>query len=167
MSESIWFYTLTTLMIASALGVVLARKPVYAVMSLVATLFGMAALFVLLGAFFVAAIQILVYAGAILVLFLFVVMLLDLSDEDVASKRVWTMRIIGFIFGGLFLSKLLIALHNLPQAPLEISSVMRYGTAAEIGKLLFTVYWLPFELSSVLVLVGIVGAVVLAKRKLD
>ncbi|MBI4314169.1 MAG: NADH-quinone oxidoreductase subunit J [Candidatus Omnitrophica bacterium] len=167
MSDAIWFYTLTTFMVGSALGVVLARKPIYAVLSLVATLFGMASLFILLGAFFVAAIQILVYAGAILVLFLFVVMLLDLSDEAAPQKRTLTLRAIGFVFGAAFISKLYFALSFFPNSPLAIHESMKYGTAREIGKLLFTVYWLPFELSSMLVLVGIIGAVVLAKRKLD
>lgn len=168
MLTSIIFYTVTTLMIASALGVIVARQPIYAVLSLVATLGAMAMLFVLLGAFFVAAIQVLVYAGAIMVLFLFVVMLLDLTPEVTQRAQRNTLRGVGAALGLLFLVKLWQALRTLPGAPIDLSSVVLHqGTTRAIGKALFTTYGLPFELASVLVLVGVIGAVVLAKKTLD
>lgn len=167
MLTSLVFYSVTVLMVASALGVILARRPIYAVLLLVTTLGAMAALFVLLGAFFVAAIQVLVYAGAIMVLFLFVVMLLDLSPEAMHRTRQNILRVIGLGLGGLFLAKLAQALPSLAGAPMDLSAPMRPGATREIGRLLFTTYALPFELASVLVLVGIIGAVVLAKKSLD
>ncbi|OHE88925.1 MAG: hypothetical protein A3G75_15920 [Verrucomicrobia bacterium RIFCSPLOWO2_12_FULL_64_8] len=165
--ESIFFYTFTSLMVAAALGVILTRQPIYAVLSLVVTLCAMAALFVLLGAFFVAAIQILVYAGAIMVLFLFVVMLLDLSPEVLSRTRQNALWAAGGTLGLLFLAKLWQALRTLPTAPMDPGSTIQYGTTRKIGELLFSTYALPFELASVLILVGIIGAVVLAKQTLD
>ena len=166
MLEAIAFYSLAILMVLSALAVILARQPITAVLALVLALFMMAGLFILLGAFFVAAIQILVYAGAIMVLFLFVVMLLDLTPETIRRTRQNTLRVLGAAFGIAFIVKLIQALDSLRSSPLDLHAAMRYGTTQEIGKLLFTTYALPFEVASVLVLVGIVGAVVLAKRTL-
>ncbi|MBI4227096.1 MAG: NADH-quinone oxidoreductase subunit J [Candidatus Omnitrophica bacterium] len=168
MLTPITFYAVTTLMIASALGVILARQPIYAVLSLVVTLGAMAALFVLLGAFFVAAIQVLVYAGAIMVLFLFVVMLLDLSPEVAHRARRQTLRGVGGALGLLFLVKLWHALRSLPGATTDLAAAAPLdGTTRAIGLRLFTTHGLPFELASVLVLVGVIGAIVLAKRTLD
>lgn len=167
MLEALIFYSITTLMIASALAVILARQPVYAVLALVATLGTMAGLFVLLGAVFVAAIQVLIYAGAILVLFLFVVMLLDLRPEVLSRSRQNTLWALGLGLGALFLAKLGQALTTLPGAPMEFTAALQPGTTRAIGRLLFTDFALPFELASILVLAGILGAVVLAKKKLD
>ena len=167
MIEALCFYSLTALMIGSALAVVAARQPIYAVLSLVVTLLTMAALFILLGAFFVAAIQVLVYAGAIMVLFLFVVMLLDLRPEVVSRRRQTALWAVGTLLGVLFLMKVRQAIGSLPRALAPLDAARPAGTTAEIGRLLFTTYALPFELASVLVLVGIIGAVALAKRTLD
>ncbi len=167
MIETLAFYSLAVLMIGSAVAVVAARQPIYAVLSLVVTLLTMAALFVLLGAFFVAAVQVLVYAGAIMVLFLFVVMLLDLRPEVVSRRRQSALWAVGTLMGLLFLMKVRQAIGSLPAALAPLDAARPAGTTAEIGRLLFTTYALPFELASVLVLVGIIGAVALAKRKLD
>ncbi len=161
MNEAIAFYTIATLMIASGLAVVLLRHPIHAVLALVACLFTMAGLFVLLSAFFVAVIQILVYAGAVVVLFLFVVMLLDLSPEVIARTKQHTLMALGAGIGVILLIHLVEATKvvspGLPQA-------QEAGTAANIGQLLFTTYAVPFEMASALILVGIIGAVVLAKK---
>ena len=167
MIESLFFYSFAALMIGSALAVILARRPIYAVLALVTTLCAMAALFVLLGAIFVAAIQVLVYAGAIMVLFLFVVMLLDLSPEAPHPARQYALRAAGLALGVLFLMKFGPALRSLSKAPATYAPSAVVGTTAAIGTQLFTTFWLPFELASVLILVGIVGAVALAKRKFD
>ena len=156
------FYIVSALIVASALGVLLARRPIYAVLSLVLVLFGLSALFVCLHAFFVAAIQIVVYAGAVLVLFLFVVMLLDMAPERVLRDRNKTLMGAGLLAGLFFLWQLAGVVKALPPAagkPLP-------GTTAAIGQLLFTTYALPFEAASLLLLVGILGAIVLAKKKL-
>ena len=167
MVEALCFYSLAALMVLSALAVIAARHPIYAVLALVTTLMAMAALFVLLGAFFVAAIQVLVYAGAIMVLFLFVVMLLDLAPETVTRTRQNTLRILGGGLGLLFLAALGPAFQSPAGGAVASDAIIRYGTTRQIGQLLFTTLALPFELASVLVLVGIIGAVVLAKRKLE
>ncbi len=164
MIQPIFFIILASLSIAGALGVILARNPVYAVLSLVVTLFALSGIFILLQAFFVAMILVLIYAGAILVLFLFVVMLLDIAPETLSRTKGSTLRFVGTLVGLLFFCELVIAvgcfvLHQTPPSP-PLS-----GTTAEIGKLLFTTYALPFELASLLLFVGIIGAVVLAKKK--
>ena len=156
------FYTVSGLIVASALGVVLARRPIYAVLSLVMALFGLSVLFMLLHAFFVAAIQIVVYAGAVLVLFLFVVMLLDMAPETVLRARSRVLTLLAGAFGLFFLWQVVQV--SLLFAPAQVNPAS--GTTAQIGRLLFTTYALPFEAASMLLLVGIVGAVVLAKKKL-
>lgn len=159
------FYILSFLVLVSALGVILARNPFYAVLSLVSVLFALSGLFILLQAYFVAAIQILVYAGAILVLFLFVLMLLEMTPESLVHTRTRTLRIAGSLVGGFFLLEVvavagLYTLKDSGHAPALV------GTTETIGRELFTTYALPFELASMLILVGIIGAVVLAKKKL-
>ncbi len=158
------FYLLAALSIAGALGVILARNPVYAVLSLVATMFAISGIFLLLHAYFVAAIQILVYAGAVLVLFLFVVMLLDMAPETMFRMKINTLKIGGALFSLFLLWEILTAagFFTIPSANDNSSQ----GTTAAVGKLLFTRYALPFELASILLLVGIIGAIVLAKKKL-
>ncbi|MBI1953418.1 MAG: NADH-quinone oxidoreductase subunit J [Candidatus Omnitrophica bacterium] len=163
MESPILFYGLAFVTLLGALGVLLARHPVYAVLSLVAALFGLSGLFVLLGAFFVAAIQILVYAGAILVLFLFVVMLLDLRPDELSRLRSATWRGAALGLGGLLFWQTARVARTLP-IPAGVQPVE--GTVVAVGKLLFTTYALPFEAASLLLLVGVIGAVVLAKKKL-
>jgi len=165
MDHPFFFYSLSILMIASALGVILARNPIYAVLSLVGTLFTLSGLFILLKAYFVAIVQLTIYAGAILILFLFVVMLLDLAPETLSRVKGRTFRFFGVIFGFLFFWQLMVAFRAiLADSPNPMSPLA--GTTAAVGKLLFTTYALPFEIASVLILVGIIGAVVLAKKKL-
>ncbi len=166
MIHPILFYALSGLIVASALGVVLARHPIYAVLSLVLTLFGLSALFVCLHAFFVAAIQIVVYAGAVLVLFLFVVMLLDMAPEVVFHARSWTLISVGSALGLLILWQTARVTLAFPVKTAAGPAPDMAGTTEAIGRLLFTTYTLPFEAASLLLLVGIIGAIVLAKKKL-
>src|SRR3989338_9822815 len=102
MTEAVFFYTFTILMLIAASSVVLCRQPIYSVLSLLATMFCLAALFVMLGAYFLAALQVLLYAGAVLVLFLFIVMLLNLAPEELVRSRVFTLRIVGVCAALLF-----------------------------------------------------------------
>ena len=140
------------------------RNPVTSAMFLVLTIISMAGLFVLLHAFFLAAVQMLVYAGAVMVLFLFVIMLLDLKEEE--RRKI---KMFGLVAGlvsvgaivGIFVKSLLAAQPgaDLPAPPLE-------GDTAALGKLLFTNYLLPFEIVSVLLLVAMVGVILLSKKDL-
>ena len=164
MSESLFFYLASSAALASAVGVVTARNPMRAVLSLVVTMFCLAVLFVLLGAYFIAVIHLLVYAGAILVLFLFVVMLLGLAREERTQPAQTGIR----IFGTLVVIALLVALIRVffavPPAA-EAAPRVISGSIEAVGRLLFTRYLIPFELTSVLLLVGMIGAVVLAKKE--
>lgn len=166
MGHPVIFYILSALTIAGALGVVLSRHPIYAVLSLVLTFFGLSGLFTLLGAYFVAVIQILIYAGAILILFLFVVMLLDLAPETLSRTKGGTLRLVGTCFGLFFLWELVQAIRAFRPAPPNAGAAAVVGTTAAVGKLLFTTYALPFEVASILLLVGVIGAIVLAKKKM-
>jgi len=173
MNEALFFYSFAGLTLLAALYVVLTKNPTYAVLSLVAAMFSLAILFVLLHAYFIAVVHVLVYAGAILVLFLFVVMLLGVGKEEQAGPDLTKRRVarqsqrLYRIFGGLVVTGFLLeigiiikAVSSSAQSPAALS-----GTIEEVGKLLFTEYFLPFEITSVLLLVGIIGAVVLSKKE--
>ncbi len=140
------------------------RNPVTSAMFLVLTIISMAGLFVLLHAFFLAAVQILVYAGAVMVLFLFVIMLLDLKDEERRQVKKFGL-IAGLISVGAIAA---IFLKLLVTAPLgaDLSARAPDGDPAALGKLLFTQYLLPFEVVSVLLLVAMMGVILLSKKDL-
>ena len=141
------------------------KNPVTSAMFLVLTILALAGLFVLLHAFFLAAVQILVYAGAVMVLFLFVIMLLDLRQEQqrLLNRFSWAVGGIAVAaFGWILLS----AVHS-PGAVPALSTSTLEGTTEPLGRLLFTEYLLPFEVLSVLLLVAMVGVVLLSKRDLS
>ena len=163
----ILFYVFAFLTLACGVLVVanpFSRNPITSAMFLVLTIISMAGLFVLLHAFFLAAVQVLVYAGAVMVLFLFVIMLLDLKEEE---RR--EIKKIGFVTGliavaaiiGLFIRSLLATNpgNDLP-APTAI------GDTATLGTMLFKQYLLPFEIVSILLLVAMVGVILLSKKDL-
>jgi NADH-quinone oxidoreductase subunit J len=140
------------------------RNPVTSAMFLVLTIISMAGLFVLLHAFFLAAVQILVYAGAVIVLFLFVIMLLDLKAEE--RRRIKTFGVAaGLLSVGAILAIFLKNLHSTPFGGAASPSIE--GDTAALGKLLFTNYVLPFEVVSVLLLVAMIGVILLSKKHLD
>ncbi len=167
-SEALAFYLFGALAIAASLLVIAQRNPIYSVLLLIASFGALSGLYILLDAPFVAVIQIIVYAGAIMVLFLFVVMLLNAPHEDTEfDERVHPLLRPGPMRFGAFLALLLAAelfwalsrgrdTGAFPDAP--------FITVVMIGKSLFTDYAFPFEVTSVLILVAMVGAVVLAKR---
>jgi NADH-quinone oxidoreductase subunit J len=168
MLEGILFAMFAGVAIGCALGVVFHRNPVHCALLLVGVLLSLAGVFILLHAAFVAALQVIVYAGAIMVLFLFVVMLLNVKGETplltpgaakgfgflfgliVATELLWTVLSPGGSEGGAF-----------PAAALPAE----FGSPAGLGMLLYTTWLYPFEIVSLLLLVAVVGAVVLAKRK--
>ena len=151
------------LALGSALVVVLHRNPVYSVLSLVITLVSTAVLFVLLGAPFLAALQVLVYAGAILVLFLFVIMLLNVERErpgpDRLGQRVGAV-ISALVFGGLVLGLLWGRFSGLEVGPLAAEQVELQPLARE----LLSTYILPFEIVGLLLLAAVIAATVLARK---
>jgi NADH-quinone oxidoreductase subunit J len=139
------------------------RNPVTSAMFLVLTIVWLAGLFVLLHAFFLAAVQVLVYAGAVMVLFLFVIMLLNLKEEE--RRKLKILGVIGAVIavGAI----MLIFLKALAVTPLDADMTPRLsGNTADLGRLLFTQYLLPFEIVSVLLLVAVVGVVLLSKKGL-
>jgi NADH-quinone oxidoreductase subunit J len=167
------FYVMAVLAVVAALGVVVARNPMMSVLSLLASFFALAAIYLVSGFQTLAALQILVYAGAILVLFLFVIMLLNLADEkpleriDMAlfhqRKTIWTLLVAGALLGlGTFVALQLAppAIAGEPQLPQKgIDDLQGLADA------MFSRYLLPFEVISVLLLATAVAVVVLAKRK--
>jgi NADH-quinone oxidoreductase subunit J len=159
------FLPLAILAILSALGVVVSRNPVRSAMCLVATLFLLAVMFVFLDAYIVAVLQVLVYAGAIMVLFLFVIMLLNLQEEPPEPVRMG-MRTVVMALGAAFV---LLMSGAVGSVGLRTSAVPggEFGSTAALSERLFTQFLLPFEITSLLLLIAIVGAVVIAKRKMD
>src|SRR6516165_2727452 len=140
------------------------RNPVTSAMFLVLAIASLAGLFVLLHAFFLAAVQVLVYAGAVMVLFLFVIMLLDLKEEERRKiKRV--VVVAGLVAVGAITAIILKSFHSAkPGAGLPAPTAE--GSTLELGRLLFTQYLLPFEIVSVLLLVAMVGVILLSKKDL-
>ncbi len=164
MSE-VLFYIFGGLTVATAFGVVFFKNPITSAFSLIVSFFGVAALYAMLSAHFLAVIQILVYAGAIMVLFIFVIMLLNLQPDELHEKtfpKVYWLIAVGVLVAFLIaFVQLFMSLHLVFPAISET-----FGNVKEVGKLLFTEYLVPFEYSSVLLLVAVIAGVVLAKREL-
>ena len=157
------FYLFGVIAVASALAFVTRKSPIAAALWLVNVMFCLAALYVMLDAHFVGAIQILVYAGAIMVVFLFVVMLLNLGHAQGAGDfRSRPTRLAGLLVG-LVLAAETVAMLRTPLPELPVLDVPE-NAVAPVAQALFTDYLLAFEITSVLLLVAIIGAVALAKR---
>lgn len=165
------FYIVAFLAVASAVNVLFLRSPVYCALSMVATFFFLGVLYILLNQEFVAAIQILIYAGAIMVLFLFVIMLLNLRPGATPrNMRFGLSKVLGI---GLTMGILaqLVGVFSSPLARLgpmgEYSEerIAQEGSIEIVADLLFTKYVLPFEVISILLMVSVMGAVVLAKKR--
>ncbi len=169
------FYLLAFAAIVSSLLVIAQRNPIYSVMLLIASFGALSGLYVLLEAPFVAVTQIIVYAGAIMVLFLFVVMLLNAPHEDTdddLARREQTgapstsgLRVFGGTLALLLGIELVWALVEMAQASASAPPAAAVSSVAEIGVLLFTEYSFAFEVTSILILVAMIGAVVLARRE--
>jgi NADH-quinone oxidoreductase subunit J len=159
-----------TIIILGAIGVVISRNPVHSALMLVMTLFGVAVLFVEEGANFLAAVQVIVYAGAIVVLFLFVIMFLGVDrQENLAEEPLPLQRplAIGLMVLGLAgLLSLAIGAHWSTGAPSVAGAAegQKGGDVAAIGRSVFTTYLFPFEITAALLVIAVVGAVVLARR---
>ena len=162
------FYLFAAIAVVSSVLMITRKNPVYSVIFLVLTLFSIAAIFVLLNAHFLAALQVVVYAGAILVLFLFVIMLLNLGHEfePDLKPRLW------WVFGGglglVLLAELVVALRGVPlntEADLLTVWFEQKGAVAGVAEPLFRDQGLAVEITGLLLLVAMVGAVVIAKRR--
>lgn len=157
-----WFFAVASVL--GALSVPLSRSPVRGALGLVASLFSLAVVFILLDAHLLAVMEVLVYAGAVMVLFLFVIMLLNLREEELGPRRFTLFKslgVAGMVYVGWLLAVPLWGMKT-PMGPVPES----YGTVAAVGRQIFREYLLPFELTSILLLVAVVGAVMLAKRKI-
>ncbi len=164
-AEIVVFWIFAVPLIVTALGVVTARNPVNAAVSLVGAFFFLAGLYVLLVAHLLAFLQVLVYAGAIMVLFLFVIMLLTTADDQFAPARMKLMQFAGIAGAAGVVAVVVTAVSRLGTLPMPIVGP-QFGTVKAVGRLLFTQYLLPFEATSLLLLVAIVGAVVVAKQRI-
>ncbi len=159
------FGFLSAVAIFSALMVITAKNPVYSVLWLIATFFAISGHYILLNAQFLAIVNIIVYAGAIMVLFLFVIMLMNLNKETEPQKNRW-LKMVGAIAGGCLLLVLVAALRDVDLKHKEALVVSGdIGLIKNLGKELFTTYVVPFEISSILFLSAMVGAVVIGKKE--
>ena len=164
--DVILFLIFAVIAVVCAVNVVVQTHPIASAISLIGVMGSLAVLYLLLGAEFIAAVQVIVYAGAIMVLFIFVIMLLNAGAES-KRGRSFVVQLLGV--------PLLLALVGLlaffvqrmyPTAMVQFGGFTK-GSAADIGRALFTTYLLPFEATSVLILIAILGAIVLARKELD
>lgn len=173
MVEAGFFYLFSLIAVVTAVLVITRRSPMISALYLILCFFSLAAIYVLLNAHFIAVIQVLVYAGAIMVLFLFVIMLLNLGEGLKGLGRITVSKVLGLFLALLVLGTSIRYLVDqgiiLPgEAALRAGrKYAEFGTIEHFGDILLKQYLLPFEIASVLLLVAIIGAVYMAKKKLD
>ncbi len=164
------FIVSALLAVSGAALMITLKNPVLAVMSMIVSLVAQAVLYIQLGALFIGAVLIIVYSGAIMVLFLFVIMLLNLRGAEDLGKQSSPVKLsLKFLFGLILFVELVFIIktgfmHGNVEVGVLAESVNNFGSVAEVAKLLFTKYLYPFELTSILLLAAIVGAVVMSKR---
>lgn len=161
--ETVLFILFGAIAVCGAVMVVTRKSPMASALYLILTLFAVAALFVLRQAHFLAAVQVIVYAGAVVVLFVFVIMLINVPEDRLPVERATTTRVLGVIAAGFFVleSAVLARRYWMPKGP-----AAEVGTVEAVGRALFTDYLLAFEITSVLLLAAVIGAIALAKRKI-
>jgi NADH-quinone oxidoreductase subunit J len=160
---SILFWVLSVIAVGCALGVILSRNPVNSVMFLILTFVAISGHYLLMNAQFLFIVNLIVYAGAIMVLFLFVIMLMNLN-ADVEPQKGQLVQLAGVISGGVLFLVILAGIKSATAIPVSSSST-EIGLLQNLGKVLFTKYVLPFEISSVLFLSAMIGAVVIGKKE--
>jgi NADH-quinone oxidoreductase subunit J len=166
--EEILFYIFAFGAIASALLVVTRRNPIISAIYLIVNFFCLAGIYLTLHAQFIAVIQILVYAGAIMVLFVFVIMLLNLGDErSLRDGFSWKKVVAGGFGFGVLMELIYLFMKPSGTQTIEMTQATNIGTVEAIGRVLFTRFLFPFEVTSLLLTAAIVGAIVLAKKNLD
>ncbi len=168
--ESVLFYLFGSVAVGTALAMILQRNPLMSALLLVANFFCIASLYLLLQQQFLAVIQIVVYTGAIMVLVVFVIMLLNLGDEDRKAQRINFGQSIGLALLAGFVAEMVYILlfKNQTGAYRELhADAGRLGTVEAVGSAMFGKFLLPFEVTSFLLLVAVVGAVILAKKRVQ
>jgi NADH-quinone oxidoreductase subunit J len=168
MMETIFFYLFGAIALIAAISVVAQRRVFYSAISLIVCLCAVAALYMLLRAPFIAAVQVIVYAGAIMVLFLFVIMLLDPFSAAILRDKKRYLGYIAGILGAAMLALMvpILRAYSLARAPRNpYLGGAATGSARHLGRVLFSDFLVPFEVTSVLILIAIIGVVVLAKRQ--
>jgi NADH-quinone oxidoreductase subunit J len=161
--SDILFYFLSALALGSAIMVVTSKNPIYSVLWLIITLVAISGHYILLNAQFLGIVNLIVYAGAIMVLFLFVIMLMNLDAENEPQKNKW-MKLAGVVSGGCLLLVIVASLKNAEVRGQAAVGQGDIGLIENLGKALFTDYVVPFEISSILFLSAMVGAVVVGKK---
>ena len=165
--DAILFLLFAAFAVVCGINLVLQTHPISSALSLVGVMGSLAALYLLLGGEFIAAAQLIVYAGAIMVLFIFVIMLLNAGKEQKLPRRLWVR------YGGAPLLAVFIGItafviqRMLPVTEGVKFGAMTHGNPQEVGRSLFQTYLLPFEVTSVLILIAIIGAVVLASKEIE
>ena len=159
----ILFWALSAIAVGCALGVILSRNPVNSFMYLILTFFSISGHYILMNAQFLAIVNVIVYAGAIMVLFLFVIMLMNLN-ADVEPQKGQLVQLAGVISGGVLFLVLLAAIKTATPIPIDKASI-DIGLITNLGRVLFKDYVLPFEISSVLFLSAMIGAVVIGRKE--
>jgi NADH-quinone oxidoreductase subunit J len=164
--EALLFYLLAIGAVICGILVIVKKNPVINALFLILVMLCLAGIFLLLGAQFMAAIQLIVYAGAIMVLFLFVIMLLNLDQEISGVVKGGPQKAVGFILAVLLLAVLLsvVGINQLPGKGLH--PIDEVSNTESLARVLFTHFLLPFEITSVILLIAIIGAIVLGKKKL-
>ncbi|HEY1758962.1 MAG TPA: NADH-quinone oxidoreductase subunit J [Bryobacteraceae bacterium] len=165
--DIVLFLIFAAIAVVCALNLVIQRHPISSALSLIGVMAALAAIYLQLGGEFIAAAQLVVYAGAIMVLFVFVIMLLNEGKERKAKRLLWvTIAGLPLLFVFVVMIHFMIV-HILPPSESVQFGAFTDGTAGAIGTKLFTAYLLPFEVTSVLILIAIVGAIVLARKEVD
>jgi NADH-quinone oxidoreductase subunit J len=165
--DTILFLIFAIIAVVCGLNLVMQKHPISSALSLIGVMGSLAVLYLLLGAEFLAAAQLIVYAGAIMVLFVFVIMLLNAGAEKPSNKG-WFAQIAGLPMILAFIGVMGFLIKGVmpPLRAVQFGSFVG-GTALQLGRVLFTEYLLPFELTSVLILIAIMGAVLLARKEID
>jgi NADH-quinone oxidoreductase subunit J len=164
----LFFFSLFALIsVVCAINVVLQKHPISSALSLIGVMGSLAIMYLALGAEFIAMAQIIVYAGAIMVLFVFVIMLLNAGAES-SRGRSWIVQVLGFpLMAALLAILCYFSMQWFPDAGFVKFGDFQGGGAQQVGYALFTDYLLPFEVTSVLILIAIIGAIVLARKEMD
>lgn len=165
--ETVLFLICAIVAVFCGFNLVLQKHPISSALSLIGVMGALAVLYLMLGAEFLAMAQMIVYGGAIMVLFIFVIMLLNAGSEKTSSKS-WFAQIAGLPLLLAFVAIIALAMSSAlpPMRGVQFGAWVG-GTAEQVGRLLFTTYLLPFEIISILILVAILGAVVLARKEID